>query len=137
VAGPPVLSRTGWLAVVAAFALVVGLAVRWAWPSTEPALDCAVADVRFDGAMAYCAPGAPGGGAPVGPALTVGVKLDLNRASAEEITVLPGVGPSLAQAIVQERARRGGAFRGWDEVDAIPGVGPAKLAVLQGSAEIR
>ena len=136
-ASPFFLSRTGWLAVVALAALGVGLAVHFSWPSAEPALDCAPGDLRFDGGFAFCAPGAPPGRLPVGPALTLGVKLDLNRATADELAVLPGIGPSLAQAILRARVERGGAFRNWDEVDSVAGVGPAKLDALQASAEIR
>jgi len=55
--------------------------------------------------------------------------LDLNRASADEISRLPGVGPSLARRIVDERARRGG-FESPDGLRSIPGVGPKKLAAL-------
>lgn len=131
------LSRSGWLAVLAAATLGVGLAVRFSWPSPGAALDCPPTDIRFDGGVAYCARGGPGGQGPVGPALTLGVKLDLNRATADDLAVLPGIGPSLARAIVEARAAGGGAFRSWDEVDAVAGVGPAKLEVLQASAEIR
>jgi competence ComEA-like helix-hairpin-helix protein len=55
--------------------------------------------------------------------------LDLNRASAEEISRLPGVGPSLAQRIVQERERRG-RFETSDSLRGILGLGPKKLAAL-------
>lgn len=53
--------------------------------------------------------------------------LELNTASASELETLPGVGPRLAQRIVDERARRGG-FRAISELDAVRGVGPALLA---------
>ena len=131
------LSRSGWLAVVAAAALTVGLGVRLSWPSAVPALDCPASDLRFDGGVAFCAPGSPITRGPIGPALTLGVKVDLNRATAEELAVLPGIGPALSRAIVEARSGRGGAFQSWEEVDAVPGVGPTKLDVLQASAEIR
>ena len=62
---------------------------------------------------------------PLGPGETI----DLNAASAEEIARLPRIGMSLAKRIVQDRTTRG-AFRGLDEVDRVPGVGPALLARL-------
>ncbi len=130
------LSRTGWLAVLAGMALVTGLAVRLGWPSTRPALDCAPADVRFEGGVATCRPGAPQAKAPAGAALTVGVKLDLNRATADELGVIPGIGPALALAIVKARDARG-PFKSWDDVDAVPGVGPAKLEALMAASEFR
>ena len=123
--------------MLGAVALTVGLLVRFSWPSAAPALDCPPSDVRFDGGVAFCAPGMAAATGPVGPALTLGVKIDLNRASADELAVLPGIGPSLSQAIVQARRERGGAFRSWEEVDSVPGVGPAKLELLRASAEIR
>ena len=51
-------------------------------------------------------------------------------AAEADLTAIPGVGPHLARALVEARARRGG-FGSWDEVDEVPGVGPAKLEALQ------
>jgi competence protein ComEA len=133
------MNRTGWLAVVALGALGAGAAVRWAWPSSAPALDCPVEDVRWvwrgGTQVAACAPPEDAGAAPTGAALTVGVKLDLNRATEEQLAMIPGVGRSLAGKLVEARRERG-PFRSWQEVDEVPGVGPVKLAALQALAEI-
>jgi len=56
--------------------------------------------------------------------------LDINRASAAELARLPGVGPGLAQRIVQERERRG-RFASTDALREVMGVGPKKLAALR------
>jgi competence ComEA-like helix-hairpin-helix protein len=56
--------------------------------------------------------------------------LDLNHASADEISRLPGVGPSLARRIVEERDRRG-RFESSDSLRGILGMGPKKLAALR------
>lgn len=56
--------------------------------------------------------------------------LDLNHASADEIARLPGVGPSLARRIVEERDRRG-RFESPDGLRGIVGMGPKKLAALR------
>jgi competence protein ComEA len=56
--------------------------------------------------------------------------LDLNHASADEISRLPGVGPSLARRIVEERDRRG-RFETSDDLRGILGMGPKKLAALR------
>jgi len=56
--------------------------------------------------------------------------LDLNHASADEISRLPGVGPSLARRIVEERDRRG-RFESSDNLRGILGMGPKKLAALR------
>jgi len=56
--------------------------------------------------------------------------LDLNHAGADEIARLPGVGPSLARRIVEERDRRG-RFDSPDALRGILGMGPKKLAALR------
>jgi competence protein ComEA len=56
--------------------------------------------------------------------------LDLNRASVDEISRLPGVGPGLARRIVEERDRRG-RFESTDGLRGILGLGPKKLAALR------
>jgi competence ComEA-like helix-hairpin-helix protein len=61
--------------------------------------------------------------------LRPGETIDLNTASADEIARLPRIGMSLAKRIVQDRTTRG-AFRGLEELDRVPGVGPALLARL-------
>jgi competence protein ComEA len=52
--------------------------------------------------------------------------LDPNRAQEAELDRLPGVGPSLAAAIVRHREERGG-FRSSEDLLAVPGIGPATL----------
>ncbi|MFZ5468470.1 MAG: ComEA family DNA-binding protein [Myxococcota bacterium] len=130
------MSRTAALAVVALAVLAVGLFARLWWPSSAPVLDCSPAQVRWtDGGVAYCGRGEPFTQPPAGQLLTLGAKLDLNRATADDLALLPGVGNALAQAIVA--ARGDGGFDSWDEVDAVPGVGDAKLQTLKAAAEIR
>ena len=68
----------------------------------------------------------PGGGEPTGPAAPV----DVNRATAGELDVLPGVGPATATAIVTERERNG-PFLSVDDLERVPGIGPAKLDALR------
>ena len=63
-------------------------------------------------------------------ALRQGETIELNRASAGDLLLLPGVGPKLAQRIVAERARRHG-FATLDELRNVKGIGPAKLAQLR------
>jgi competence protein ComEA len=55
--------------------------------------------------------------------------VDLNRATAEELEALPGVGPSTAAAIIDDRERNG-PFATVDDLDRVSGIGPAKLAAL-------
>jgi len=62
--------------------------------------------------------------APPGPPV-----VDLNRATAEELDALPGIGPGLAQRIVAFREERGG-FRAPEELATVPGIGLAAYARL-------
>lgn len=57
--------------------------------------------------------------------LILGNKLDLNRASEEELVLIPGMRPEFASAIVRRRGRE--AWRGIEELQEIPGVGPKTL----------
>jgi competence protein ComEA len=56
-------------------------------------------------------------------------RIDVNRASREELQRLPGIGPKLAERIVEERARR--PFRSVDDLDRVPGIGPKTLEKLR------
>ena len=127
-------ARPRAVAAVAAVAIGAGLLSVFLWPSSKPALDCPPDQVHLGtDEVARCGPGAPLG---AGAKLTLGTKLDLNQASANDLTQLPGVGPQLAKAIVDERTRRGG-FKSWDELDTVPGVGPARMETLKAAVEIR
>jgi competence protein ComEA len=57
--------------------------------------------------------------------------VDLNAATAAELDALPGIGPTTAQAIVDERSRHG-PFRSVDDLLRVRGIGPAKLDQLRG-----
>ena len=117
-----------------------GTAAGLRGPSSEDALDCAPSDVRWTGGgarlIARCDPGAPLAAAPAAQAMTVGLKLDLNRMTEADLALLPGIGASLAKAIAAERTRLG-RFRSWDEVDRVRGVGPTKVEVLQALTRIQ
>lgn len=56
--------------------------------------------------------------------------LDLNQASAADLESLPGIGPSLALAIIQYREEHG-AFASIEELLDVPGIGPARFAQLR------
>lgn len=64
-------------------------------------------------------------GRPLGPGETI----DLNTATAADLSRVPGLGPRIAQAIVRRRNEAGG-FVSVAELDQIAGVGPRLLAVL-------
>jgi len=52
--------------------------------------------------------------------------ININTATAQELDALPGVGPAIAQRIIEFRKQRGG-FRSIDELDQVKGIGPKKL----------
>ena len=54
------------------------------------------------------------------------VLVNVNTADAEELETLTGIGPALAQAIVDYRAGHG-AFRSADDLLLVKGIGEAKL----------
>jgi len=56
--------------------------------------------------------------------------LDINRADAAQLARLPGVGPGLAQRIVEERERRG-RFDSPEALRYVLGMGPKKLAAIR------
>lgn len=64
------------------------------------------------------------------PATPSPSKLDLNRASEEDFQQLPGIGPVLAQRMVEWR-RQHGAFKQVDELNAVKGIGTKKLQQIR------
>jgi competence protein ComEA len=66
---------------------------------------------------------------PGAAALRRGEGLDVNRASAAELELLPAVGPSLAARIVADRASRG-PFRTIDDLARVRGIGPRTIERL-------
>ncbi len=61
--------------------------------------------------------------------------LDLNLAEAEDLDALPGVGPVLAERILQHRAEIG-RFASVDELRDVKGIGEATFAELAGEVTV-
>ncbi|MEW6388040.1 MAG: helix-hairpin-helix domain-containing protein [Thermodesulfobacteriota bacterium] len=58
--------------------------------------------------------------------LTLGLALELNQATKEDLEALPGIGPALAGRIVEYRRTRG-PFRKIEDLERVSGIGPKKL----------
>ncbi len=56
--------------------------------------------------------------------------VNLNRADADELETLPGIGPATAAAIIDDR-QRNGPFATVDDLERVSGIGPATLERLR------
>ena len=56
--------------------------------------------------------------------------IDLNSASKAQLELLPGIGPALAQRILDHRAKLG-RFASVDDLEAVRGIGPKVMAKLR------
>ena len=59
-----------------------------------------------------------------------GVDIPRDRRVVASLPVIYGIGPTTAQRILDFRAQHG-AFRSVDELDAVPGFGPARVEQLR------
>ena len=59
--------------------------------------------------------------------MTLGLPLDLNRATAEDLDAIPGIGPALAQRIVDYRQAHG-PFKKIEDLMEVSGIGPREPA---------
>ena len=72
-------------------------------------------------ALAAAMPQPAAAAAPTGEAAPQG-KVNINTASADELTALPGIGPSYAQRIVEHREKNG-PFKRIEDLLAVRGIG--------------
>ena len=57
-------------------------------------------------------------------------KIDINRASPEQLTYLPGIGPVLAKRIIEYREQNDG-FQDISELQNVPGIGQIKFQKIK------
>lgn len=83
------------------------------------------------GVAAGAASGGRGGAAgPAGAASAPGQPVNLNTATAEQLDALDGIGPTLAQAILDFRDENGG-FGSVEDLAQVPGIGEKRMASLR------
>ena len=111
------MNRDGAL-LLAALAFMAALA--WAFAPGPPQT------------LALPAPQAPAGGIlwRDGQAL-----VDVNQAGLELLQSLPGIGATLAQRILEDRAENG-PYPSLEDLDRVPGIGPGKIAGLASRAAV-
>lgn len=126
------MRRTRAIALVLLAAGGLGLVAAWPKSLASVSLDCdgGLPMLGADGVVG-CHQGTA---LPAGQALTLRRKFDCNAASEADFALVPGVGAAVAKALVEAR---GTGFSGWNEVDAVPGVGGARLTALQAACDIR
>ena len=61
---------------------------------------------------------------------SAGGPINVNTASAEELEALPGIGPTLGAAIVDDRERNG-PFTSVEDLNRVPGIGEGRLAPIR------
>lgn len=64
-----------------------------------------------------------------------GGTININTATADELTTLPGVGPSTAQAIVEDR-KQNGKFTSIEDLMRVSGIGEKKFAKMKASIRV-
>jgi competence protein ComEA len=100
-------------------------------PDADPASINLAAVVSDGQQVAVGVPGAAAAGGTVGgtDATSGAGPVDLNAATAPDLDALPGIGPVLAQRIVEHRESNG-PFRTVEQLDDVPGIGPTTYAEL-------
>lgn len=71
-----------------------------------------------------------GGGIELQPIADCSNPIDINHAAAAELSLLPGIGPSVAAAIVADRTARG-PFALVTDLERVRGIGPSTMEHIQ------
>jgi len=133
---PAYRRRELWLLLSLAVSLFLGLGVEWAtrgrpdWVERVETLENAKPEAIKPAHTRLPVQERPPSPVPALKLPTPRTPLDLNRASAVELERLPGVGPGLAQRIVQYREQQG-RFADPSELRKIGGIGPKKFDAMR------
>ncbi|MGB5695624.1 MAG: helix-hairpin-helix domain-containing protein [Polyangiales bacterium] len=69
------------------------------------------------------------------PSVEQDSRININEAGPEELTRLPGIGPTRAQAIIVEREKR--RFRRVEDILRVPGIGRKTFGRIRDSIRVR
>ena len=64
------------------------------------------------------------------PERTIRFSLDINSAPPTELSLLPGISPTMASRIIETRQQRG-PFKSVDDITHVPGIGKITLQEMQ------
>ena len=64
------------------------------------------------------------------PEQTIRFSLDINSAPPTELSLLPGIGPTMASRIIETRQQRG-PFKSVDDITHVPGIGKITLQEMR------
>jgi len=67
------------------------------------------------------------------PRFVESAPIDINRATLDDLITLPGIGPALAQRIIDYRIEHG-PFRSVEELERVSGIGPQTVSGLSDAA---
>ncbi|OIP32754.1 MAG: hypothetical protein AUK47_20080 [Deltaproteobacteria bacterium CG2_30_63_29] len=113
--------------------LMVVVACMGAWRSRPPLGSRRSCDLGWRSGALICSEDTEDGSTTAFPndvALALGAPLDLNRADADELLQINGLGPRRVEAILALRFERGG-FCSVDELQDVKGIGPKTVARLR------
>ncbi len=122
-------------AIAGIFCVITMLSATWGLPEMAPLTPMAKTATEAESGAEH-AEGEPSAAfaevaAPVGAAAPADTRLDLNRATADELMSLPGIGEVRAGRIIAYREKVGG-FDTAEELTEVNGIGEKKLAALDG-----
>jgi competence protein ComEA len=132
-AGVPAASGVPGAAVAAGLGVLARVEPGRGWSATTAASTTA-ALVSAVAPSASSTPGVDAGAPPPSSGLTADGKVILNRASVDEMGLLPGVGPKRAQALVDLRTKLGGRFKRMADLLRLKGIGPKGLRKIEAKA---
>ncbi|MFQ6758423.1 MAG: hypothetical protein D9V46_04100 [Deltaproteobacteria bacterium] len=129
--------RLGWLPILSRHEVPAPQKLAWCDGSVATGLYRVPADAAYPAAeeqpQVETAPGQEAKAPKPPPARLAPLffkPIPINQADEELLTTIPGIGPAFARRIIEFRVQQG-RINAIEELDAVKGVGPAKLKILK------